>query len=87
MNKTKTTKIILIALTSLLFLLSCFFMYNFYKCLSGFIANGFREPLKMLPLIVSYLLPVICFLFFFYDTYNKNANNTAKIITCINTLV
>ena len=84
MNKTKTTKIILIALTSLLFLLSCFFMYNFYKCLSGFIANGFREPLKMLPLIVSYLLPVICFLFFFYDTYNKNANNTAKIIySCI----
>jgi hypothetical protein len=59
-------------------------MYNFYKCLSGFIANGFREPLKMLPLIVSYLLPVICFLFFFYDTYNKNANNTAKIIySCI----
>ncbi len=80
MNKTKMIKIILASLSALLFLLSCFFMYDFYKCLSGFIANGFREPLKMLPLIVSYLLPVICFLFFFYDTYNKNANNTAKII-------
>lgn len=73
MNKTSKTTVYVI--TGVLFLLSCFFMYDFYKCLSGFIANGFREPLIMLPLILSYLAPVISFLFFFYDFYNKKIDN------------
>ena len=53
------------AVTVILLLFSCFCMYDFYKCLSGFIANGFREPLVMLPMILAYFLPVFCFLFFF----------------------
>ena len=55
--------------TGVLLLFACFYMYDFYKCLSGFIANGFREPLVMLPMILAFFLPVFCFLFFFYDWY------------------
>lgn len=55
--------------TLFLLLFACFYTYDFYKALSGFVANGFREPLVMLPMILSFLLPVVCFLFFFYDVY------------------
>ena len=71
----------LIHTLSLVFLLfSCFYMYDFYKCLSGFIANGFREAGVMLPLVLSFLLPVICFLFYFYDFYVKSVHRVAKIV-------
>ena len=66
----KNNKTLSVKLTACLFLLfACFYMYDFYKSLSGFIANGFREPLVMLPMITSFFLPVICFLFFFYDFF------------------
>lgn len=68
------------AFTCIALLFACFFMYDFYKCLSGFIANGFREPSIMLPMVFSYLLPVICFLFYFYDFYVKDTKKAAKII-------
>ncbi len=68
------------AFTCVALLFACFFMYDFYKCLSGFIANGFREPSVMLPMVLSYLLPVICFLFYFYDFYVKGTKKVAKII-------
>ncbi len=71
------------AFTCVALLLACFFMYDFYKCLSGFIANGFREPSVMLPMVLSYLLPVICFLFYFYDFYVKGTKKAAKIIYSI----
>ena len=71
----------LIHTLSLVFLLfSCFYMYDFYKCLSGFIANGFREAGIMLPLVLSFLLPVICFLFYFYDFYVKSVHRVTKIV-------
>lgn len=71
----------LIHTLSLVFLLfSCFYMYDFYKCLSGFIANGFREAGVMLPLVLSFLLPVICFLFYFYDFYVKSVHRVTKIV-------
>jgi hypothetical protein len=57
--------------TALLFYVACLCMYNFYKSLSGFIANGFREPLVMLPIITTCALPAFCFCMFFYDTYVK----------------
>ena len=50
-------------------LLSCFYTYDFYKCLSGAIANGFRNASFILPMTFSFLLPVFCFLFYFYDFY------------------
>ena len=53
----------------LLFILSSYYMYDFYKSLSGFIANQFREPLVMIPIFLSYFLPVFCFLFYFYDFF------------------
>ncbi len=64
--------------TGVLLLFACFCMYDFYKCLSGFIANGFREPLVMLPMIFAFFLPVICFLFFFYDFYVQALHPTLK---------
>lgn len=78
-NTNKIIKTSLNCITALLFLLSCFFMYNFYKCLSGFIANGFREPMVMLPLILSYFAPVLAFLVFFYDFYVKGINKWVKL--------
>ena len=66
------------ALTAILLLFSCFYMYDFYKCLSGFIANGFREPLVMLPMILAFFLPVLCFLFFFYDFFIKATHPIVK---------
>ena len=67
--KTNAKALITRGMTVLFLLYSCFYMYDFYKCLSGFIANGFREPLVMLPMILAFFLPVLCFLFFVYDFY------------------
>lgn len=77
-NNVKNALIHTLTLVFLLF--SCFYMYDFYKCLSGFIANGFREADVMLPMVLSFLLPVICFLFFFYDFYVKSVHRVAKIV-------
>ena len=77
-NNVKNAIIHTLSLVFLLF--SCFYMYDFYKCLSGFIANGFREAGVMLPMIISFLLPVICFLFYFYDFYVKSVSRVTKII-------
>lgn len=72
---------LVIRIISLIFLLfSCFYMYDFYKSLSGFIANGFREPLNMLPIILAFLLPVISFLFFVYDYFVRAIRPAVKII-------
>ena len=68
------------AVTCVLLLFSCFYMYDFYKCLSGFIANGFREPLVMLPMILAFFLPVFCFLFFFYDYFISAINPIIKAV-------
>lgn len=67
--KSNTKSLALKICTAVLLLFCCFYMYDFYKCLSGFIANGFREAQVMLPMILAFFLPVFCFLFFFYDFY------------------
>ncbi|MBQ2252201.1 MAG: hypothetical protein II329_04455 [Clostridia bacterium] len=66
------------AASCVLLLFACFYMYDFYKCLSGFIANGFREPHVMLPMILSFFLPVFCFFVFFYDSYVKELRPITK---------
>ena len=74
-------KILSVRIITFVFLLfSCFYMYDFYKCLSGFVANEFREHLVMLPMIFSFFLPVFCFLFFVYDFYVKAINKPVKTI-------
>ena len=67
------------AVTGVLLLLACFYMYDFYKCLSGFIANGFREPEVMLPMILAFFLPVLCFLGFFYDCYVRKMHPAVRV--------
>ena len=81
-QKRESTNTTIRCITVLLVLVSSLFMFNFYKCFAGFVANGFREPLFMIPIFSSYLLPVFCFLFWFYDFYIKKTNKIAKII-CI----
>lgn len=66
-------------LAMILMIFSCLFMYDFYKCLSGFIANGFREALVMLPMILAFFLPVFCFLFFFYDYFIGKISQKVKL--------
>ncbi len=83
MNNVKKENLLKIGgyiLTSILFVCCCLFTYDFYKCLSGFIANKFREPAVMLPMISSYLLPVICFLCYFYDTYIRKVGKLTRWI-------
>lgn len=61
-------------------LLACFYTYDFYKCLSGAIANGFRGAAHILPMTFAFLLPVLCFLFYFYDFYVRAASAVARVI-------
>ncbi len=82
--KMTTKKICIVrAVTPVLLLLACFYSYDFYKCLSGFIANGFREPLVMLPMILAYFLPVFCFWASFYDFYVRAVPPVAKTILSV----
>ena len=53
------------------YLLSAPLLFNFYLALSGFIANGFRDSGRMVPLISSYLLPVVAFFLFAWDFYAR----------------
>ena len=76
-NKYNQTKLYIVML---LFMLSSIFMYNMYKSLSGFIANGFRDGLAMLSIVICYLLPVICFYFYLYNYHIKKINKTVKLI-------
>lgn len=79
-NIAKEKSSVITTLTIVFTILCCLFMFNFYKCLSGFVANQFRDPLVMLALILTYLLPVVCFLFYFYDFYIKEINRIANIV-------
>ena len=68
----KVIKGVTLSLAGVIFMrFACFFMYDFYKCLSGFIANGFRDSGRMAPLISSYLLPVVAFFLFAWDFYAR----------------
>lgn len=78
--KTSDKKLRSLRIATIIFLLfSCFYMYDFYKSLSGFIANGFREPLVMLPMITAFFLPVFCFLFFVWEFFVKSLSVKAKV--------
>lgn len=69
--------------TVILFILTSMFMYNAYKALSGFIANGFRDGLAMLSIVICYFIPVISFLFYFYDNHIKKINKIVSLIYSI----
>ena len=88
MRNTVTTKRFaqdryLYTITALLFYCACMCMYNFYKSLSGFIANGFREPRVMIPIISTFALPALCFCVFFYATYVRKMNKMATVIYAV----
>ena len=78
MKTTDQKRFLARVVTGILLLLACFYMYDFYKCLSGFIANGFREPQVMLPMILAFFLPVLCFLGFFYEGYVRKTHPVVR---------
>lgn len=69
--------------TLLLFFCNALFMNAFYKSLSGFIANNFNDPVMMITMLVSYIVPVVCFLFYFYNYYVRKINNKVNIVYSI----
>lgn len=69
-----------VVLTIILYICSALFMNGFYKCLSGFVANKFNDPFIMMTMIISYILPVFCFLVFFYNYYVKRIPRVVTLI-------
>ena len=69
-----------VLLTIILYICASLFMNGFYKSLSGFVANKFNDPFVMLTMIISYILPVFCFLVFFYNYYIKRL---PKVVTLV----
>lgn len=67
-------------LTIILYICCSLFMNGFYKSLSGFIANNFNDPLLMVTMLISYILPVLCFLVYFYNYYVKPLNKVTNAI-------
>lgn len=66
--------------TIVLFIISSLFMNGFYKSLSGFIANNFEYPLLMVTMLITYITPVFCFLFYFYNYYIKPLKKVVSLI-------
>ena len=58
-------------------------MNAFYKVLSGFIANNFNDPLIMITMLIAYIVPVTCFLFYFYNYYVRRLNKIVSIVYSI----
>ena len=77
MNKKNTIKTIV---TIMLCFITCLFMNGFYKSLSGFIANNFDDPIMMVAMLISYIIPVICFFTYFYNYYIKRIDKLSSII-------
>ena len=63
-----------------LLLLSSFFMFDFYMCLSGFVANKFAQPLVMLPIILSFLAPVLSSLVAIYHLFVRELGRVGRIV-------
>ena len=68
-----------ITLGALVFM-SSFFMFDFYMCLSGFVANKFAEPLVMLPIVISFFIPVLAALLAVYHLFVGRLCKIGKII-------
>lgn len=69
--------------TCVILLFVCFYTYDFYKCLSGFIANEFHEPLVMLPMMLAFLLPLIFFFVGFYDCFVRAIHPVVKAVCAV----
>ena len=80
MSKIKRIKAVPFVILGVLLLASSFFMFDFYMCLSGFIANKFSEPLVMIPIVASFLVPVIAALVAIYHLFVRELGRVAKII-------
>ena len=81
MNKYR--KIILTALNIFLLLLAGFYTYNGYKALSSFVANGFRDGLRVLIMVTSYWSVTFIYLYYFYAFFVKKIAKLVNIIVSI----
>lgn len=67
-------------LTIIMFVCVCLFTQGFYKATVTFVANKFLNGLFILTIVVSYLIPVICFYFYFCNYYVKKFH---KVVTLV----
>lgn len=84
-KKNKTPIVITINIIFLVF--ASIFMYNFYKSLSGFIANGGRDGLFMVGIFSSYLLPSLMYIVYFYMNHVKKTSKLFNVLYYIFTLI
>lgn len=82
MNNIKIKSMIAI-INILLVIVMSLFMYDGYKCLSGFIANNASDGLTVLVMVTSYFLLPICYLYYFYAFYVKQNNRKVSLISSI----
>lgn len=73
-NKVKTI------ITIILLVFACFSMNGFYKITLASVANAFDTHLFLINMMVSYILPFICFVIYFYNYYVKKISKKANII-------
>ena len=83
MENSKRKIITTIIFNIVLVILVSLFMYNAYKCISGFVANNADDGMFMMTLITSYCLPVIAYLIFFYKSLVKPFNKVGNIISSL----
>ena len=54
-------------LTIIFFISTCLFTQGFYKAATGFVASKFENAHFILTMVVAYVVPVFCFLFYYYS--------------------
>ena len=79
-NKIKS---MLVVLNILLVIIMAMFMYDGYKCLSGFIANNADDGLKVLVMVTSYFLIPLSYMYYFYAFYVKKSTRISSLISSI----
>lgn len=64
----------------LLFSLSSLFFYNAFKVGLSWITNSLQDSFQSWVMILSYLLPSVCFCFYFYSSFVKPNKKITRII-------
>ena len=67
-------------LTIIFFISTCLFTQGFYKATTGFVASKFENAHFILTMVVAYVVPVFCFLFYFCNYYVKRCNRLFTLI-------
>ena len=70
-------------ITLALFALGCLFTFNAFRSIVGFLTNKFDYPLQSIAMITPYILPIFCFIFFFFNSFIKPNKKITRYIYTI----